>query len=597
MPNDQSTGAENVRWDLTDLYPDEQVASAALNHAQEAAGAFSGRYRTRIAGLAPSSFSAMLDELELVHDEAGRVYTFAYLRWVTDTADARRGAFLQRVKEAYSRVSQQIVFFDVEFAGLAETAVARLLDAPELASRRHYLELQWLNRRYLLTEPEEKILAETSVNGRQAWHRYFDETISAMRFGLDGESLSEQEVLARLHDLDRETRRAAALSFTEGLKGEVRTLTYITNTLAADKASSDRLRGYESWISSRNVSNEIDDASVEALVSAVTGRYDLARRFYDLKRSILGYTELLDYDRYAPVGESSRRFNWDEARTIVLDAYGAFDDEMGRIAGLFFEHAWIDAAVVAGKRGGAFSHGAVPSVHPYVLMNYTGRVRDVQTLAHELGHGVHQYLSRRHGIFHADTPLTTAETASVFGEMLVFDRLLEREPDEDNRLSMLVGKIDDTMATVFRQITMNRFEDRVHQYRRAEGELTADELSAIWLETQSAMFGDSVTLGEHYALWWSYIPHFLHTPGYVYAYAFGELLVLALHQRYKESPAGFADRYRALLSAGGSNWPHELLAPFGIDLRDAGFWADGLAAVERMIGEAEALAGATTGVS
>ena len=597
MQIEELTGAEAIRWNLDDLYPGEEPALAAMADAEEAAVSIAEKYRTRVAALDPHGFGALLDELERLHDDAGRVYTYAYLRWVTDTADAARGSFLQKVKEAYSRISQHVVFFETEFAALNDDEAALLVGSEALSGRRHFLELQRLSRQYLLSEPEEKILAETSVNGRQAWNRFFDETISAMTFDLAGETLSEQELLAKLHDADREVRRTAALSFTEGLEKEARLLTYVTNTLAADKASTDRLRGYESWIASRNLSNEIEAESVNTLVESVTGRYDLVRRFYELKKRLLGYDVLNDYDRYAPVGESTRRFSWDEAKESVLAAYGTFDPEMGDIAGKFFEHAWIDAAVVTGKRGGAFSHGAVPSVHPYVLMNYTGRARDVQTLAHELGHGVHQYLSREQGIFHSDTPLTTAETASVFGEMLVFKMLLEGEQDPANRLAMLVGKIDDTMATVFRQITMNRFEDRVHTQRRTTGELTTSELSEHWIQTQEAMFGGSVLMGDHYRLWWSYIPHFLHTPGYVYAYAFGELLVLALYQRYLDEPEPFVGRYRALLAAGGSNWPHELLRPFGIDLRNPTFWGQGLAAVERMVTDAEELADSVTNAS
>lgn len=590
MQIEELTGAEEIRWNLDDLYASDDAALAALAHAEEVAATISAKYRTGVGALDAAGFRGLLDEFEALHDEGGRVYTYAYLRWVTDTADAARGALLQKVKEAYARISQHIIFFETEFAQLDDDQASALINAEGLQSHRHFLELQRLSRQYLLTEPEEKILAETSVNGRQAWNRYFDETISAMTFEFRGETLSEQEILAKLHDADREVRRTAALSFTEGLERETRTLTYVTNTLAADKASTDRLRGYESWIASRNLSNEIEEASVDALVASVTGRYDLVRRFYELKKRLLGYEVMNDYDRYAPVGESTRRYSWDEAKDAVLRAYGGFNGEIGGIASKFFDESWIDAAVVSGKRGGAFSHGAVPSVHPYVLMNYTGRSRDVQTLAHELGHGVHQYLSRDQGIFHSDTPLTTAETASVFGEMLVFRMLIEQEQTPANRLAMLVGKIDDTMATVFRQITMNRFEDRVHTHRRTKGELTTSELNDHWIETQEAMFDGSVVLGDHYRLWWSYIPHFLHTPGYVYAYAFGELLVLALYQRYQDEPGSFAGLYRELLAAGGSDWPHELLKPFGIDLRDPTFWGQGLSAIEGMIEEAEALA-------
>ncbi|MEL7363410.1 MAG: M3 family oligoendopeptidase [Bacteroidota bacterium] len=407
-------------------------------------------------------------------------------------------------------------------------------------------------------------------------------------------------MLAKLHDPDRAVRKDAALSLTEGLAQLEHPLAYAFNTVLADKASSDRLRGYASWIQSRNLSNEIQDTSVQALIDAVTGRYDLAHRYYRLKARLLGLddegdgdgaTGMMDYDRYAPLPQvdaaDDHRFTWADAQTLVTEAYGAFHDEMGTIVARFFDERWIDAPPVAGKRGGAFSHGAVPSAHPYILMNYTGRVRDVQTLAHELGHGVHQYLSREQGIFHADTPLTTAETASVFGEMLVFQRLIGAETSPRRRLAMLVQKIDDSMATVFRQVTMNRFEDRIHTHRRTDGELTAEQFAEHWMATQAAMYGASVTLGDHYRRWWSYIPHFVHTPGYVYAYAFGELLVLALYARYLDEGAAFPAKYRTLLAAGGSDWPHVLVGHLGIDLEDPTFWEQGLDAIEALIAEAE----------
>jgi oligoendopeptidase F len=371
-------------------------------------------------------------------------------------------------------------------------------------------------------------------------------------------------------------------------------LTYIFNTILAEKASNDRLRNFPHWLSSRNLSNEVADETVNALIEAVTSRYDLVARFYALKRRLLGLDELYDYDRYAPVGEADTRYDWDDARDLVQRSYANFHPELGSIVNFFFERNWIDAALAPNKRGGAFSHGAVPSAHPYILMNYTGKPRDVQTLAHELGHGVHQYLSRKQGVLHADTPLTTAETASVFGEMLVFQRLIKQETNPKNKLAMLVSKIDDTIATVFRQVAMNRFEDRIHTARREEGELPAARLSELWIETQEAMFEGSVTLGKHYRHWWSYIPHFLHSPGYVYAYAFGELLVLALYARYLEEGETFPDKYLDLLSSGGSDWPHVLVGRLGIDLTDLSFWHQGLNAIEALIEQAENLEKATT---
>lgn len=585
----RSTGAETVRWDLTDLYPTAADLDAALATAEADASAYGERYRGRIATLDAAALAEALSALGDIHDRAGRAYTYAYLAWSTATEDASRGALLQKVRESYTRIGQSLLFFDVEWARLDDERARALLDAPELAPYRHSLELKTEARDHVLTEPEEKVLSEKAVTGWSAWNRFFDETLGAARFEVDGDRLPLQQVLTLLHDSDRSVRQRAARAVTEGLADLSRPLTYVFNTILADKASSDRLRGYESWDASRHESNETDAASVDALVTAVTGRYDLAQRFYALKRRLLGLDEMYDYDRYAPLGEADRFVPWDEAREMVLGAYGDFHPEMGRSAAMFFD-GWIDAPPVPGKRGGAFSHGAVPSAHPYILLNYDGKLRDVQTLAHELGHGVHQYLSRDQGVFHADTPLTTAETASVFGEMLTFQRVLRGLDTDADRLALLVEKIDDTMATVFRQITMNRFEARIHAHRRDQGELNADDFAAHWMATQTALYGDAVTLTEGYRRWWSYIPHFVHTPGYVYAYAFGELLVLALYEKYREAGPAFADQYVDLLRAGGSDYPHELVGRLGIDLRDPEFWDRGLDAIEALVSEAEALA-------
>ena len=591
-PTAAPTGAESIRWNLADLFEDTDALDQALDAADADAAQFEARYRGALGDLSPEAFASAMRTLESIHDRLGRAYTYVYLDWTTDTEDAERGALLQRVREAYTHTSQRLIFFDVEFAALDDAPADALLASDALAPYRHHLELQRLQRKHILSEGEEKVLAEKAVTGRSAWNRYFDETLGAARFELRGETLTEQAVLSRLHDADRSLRRDAALSLTEGLERLSRPLTFVFNTILADKASSDRLRRYEHWLASRNVSNEIADDAVEALVDAVTSRYDLSERYYGLKRRLLGLDEMMDYDRYAPLGEADRTFDWDTAQQTVLDAYHAFHPRMGAIAEEFFTGRWIDAPVAEGKRGGAFSHGAVPTAHPYILLNFTGKVRDVQTLAHELGHGVHQYLAREQGVFHADTPLTTAETASVFGEMLVFQRLLDAETDPRARLAMLVQKIDDSMATVFRQVTMNRFEDAVHTHRRAQGELSSDDFAAHWMTTQRKMYGDAVALGEHYRVWWSYIPHFLHTPGYVYAYAFGELLVLALYARYRDGQDGFAGAYLDLLSAGGSDWPHVLVGRLGIDLQDPAFWQQGLRAIEAMIQEAEDVAAA-----
>ena len=583
-----TTGAESVRWDLSHLFASDQEARQCLAEAEEDARQFSEKYRNQVTLLDAGQMDRMLTSFQSIQENIARVGSFAYLHWATQTGDAARGKLLQHVREAGSRIGQELLFVELEWMQVESARAEELMQG--LPAWKHYLERERLLLPHVLSEPEERILVETAVTGPAAWMRFFTETAGAMRFELDGEELPQQVILSRLHDGDRALRKRAADAFTEGLIHHRRTLTYVFNTLLQHKASQDRLRKHPHWMHSRNLANEIDDKTAEALIQAVTGRYDLVARFYALKKKLLGLEELKDYDRYAPVGESSRRYSWEEACDIVLEAYTAFSPRMGGIARRFFDGKWIDAAVVPGKQGGAFSASTVPAVHPYVLLNFTGRSRDVQTLAHELGHGVHQFLSRDQGLLQADTPLTTAETASVFGEMLVFQRLMEQETNPNDRLANLVAKIDDTMATVFRQVAMNRFEDRIHRHRRAEGELAAEDFASHWMQTQEAMYQGSVTLRSQYQNWWSYIPHFLHTPGYVYAYAFGELMVLALYAKYLDSPSNFPEKYLSLLGAGGSDWPHVLVSRLDIDLQDPTFWEEGLRAIESLIAQAEALA-------
>jgi oligoendopeptidase F len=588
----QLTGAEEIVWDLSDLYAgiDDPHLNADLDACDADADALAAAYRGRIAGLTAAELAALIARYEALAERAGKIGAFASLNWTQDTQDAARGALMQRVTERGSRLSQKLVFVDLELAAAPDDAAAAWLADPGVGRWRHWLEVVRMYRPHLLSEPEEKILTEKAVTGRNAWDRFFDETLGAARFDLDGEKLTRDQVLNRLYAPDRALRQRAAASVTAGLKDAQRTNTYIFNTILADKASDDRLRNYPTWISARNLANEVDDRTVDALVEAVTARYDIVARYYRLKRRLLGLDELFEYDRYAPLPAADRHYTWAEARDTVLNAYARFAPRLAEIAGWFFDRRWIDAAVKPGKMGGAFSAGTVPSVHPYVLMNYEGRPRDVMTLAHELGHGVHQKLSGVQGMLQAHTPLTTAETASVFGEMLVFQDLMARETDPAVRLGMLTGKIEDSFATAFRQISMNRFEHAIHTARRDEGELATERFNELWLETQRAMFGDSVTLTEDYGLWWSYIPHFIGTPGYVYAYAFGELLVLALYARYQVDGAGFADRYIAMLTKGGSDWPHAIVKPLGVDLTDPAFWANGLDILEGLVAEAEALA-------
>jgi len=464
------TGAEEVIWDLSDLYSGYEDAAFISDKAllETAARQFADRYRSKIATLSSSELAETLVQYEYIQDLAGKLGSYVYLNWSTDTLNPESGKMLQMMTEFGSKINQDLIFFTVEWTALDDAHAMRHIDHPELARWKHYLEISRLYKPHTLEEKQEQVISIQKVTGKSAWIRYFDELLSAATFTLDGETLSEQEVLSKLYNADRSVRQRAAQSMTEGLKQWSRSLTYIFNTLLADKQLSDELRKYPHWLASRNMSNEISDASVQALADAVVSRYDLVQRYYTLKARLLHLEgEMYDYDRYAPLFKSEVKIPWDQAKAMVTSAYGSFDPRLGSIVEDFFEKRWIDAPMRPGKRSGAFSASTVPSVHPYILMNYDGRIRDVQTLAHELGHGVHQYLSRQQGILHADTPLTTAETASVFGEMLVFQQLYATILDPKEKLGMLIGKIDDTMATFYRQKTMNRFKLLVHTAVRA----------------------------------------------------------------------------------------------------------------------------------
>ncbi|MCP3983472.1 MAG: M3 family oligoendopeptidase, partial [bacterium] len=521
---------------------------------------------------------------------------FAQLQFAGDTQAPAHGALLQLVQERATLIRQHLLFFELEWVAVPEERVTELLAEPVLAKRNHLLESLRRYRPHVLSEPEERILEETANTGERAWSRLFDEILGGARFSvtLDGEvrDLSEEEVLALLYDADRDHRRAAASGLTAGLKQHSRVLAYIFNTLVQDKAAQDRMRSYEDPIQARNLANEIEGPAVRALLDACQAGYPMVQRYYRLKAKLLGMETLEDCDRYAPVGEPQGERSFDEARRIVLDAYADFSPEMAELAARFFDEGWIDAELREGKRGGAFSASTLPAVHPYVMLNYTGNLRDVMTVAHELGHGVHQHLAREQGLFEQGTPLTTAETASVFGEMLVFRRLLKEQSDPKTRLTLLCGKLEDAFATVFRQVAMTRFEETLHAARRSEGELAIPRINELWLTANREMLGDAVELTDDYAWWWLYIPHFVHSPFYCYAYAFGELLVLALLRHYDEEGDAFVPRYLELLRAGGSASPPALLARVGLDITDPAFWQGGLALLEEMLSEAEALADA-----
>ena len=586
------TGAEDVSWDLSDLYagPEDAALAGEQEEARAAAGAFNERYAGHVAELDAAGLAEAVTELERIGSLAERVRTYAYLHFSTDTADPARGALLQRVEEATASLETEILFFRLEWNAVDDARAAELLAGEELQRYRHFLESERRYRPHLLSEPEERILTEKAVSGSTAWGRLYGELLTALRAPYDGREVSLEEVLALLQNPDRDVRKAAAEAVTAALRPGLRTRASAFNALLLDKAIDDRLRGYTHWLAARNLSNETSDEAVEALVEAVVERNDIPQRWYRVKARLLGLDRLRDYDRMAPLSTETSRTSWDEARKTVLGAFADFSSEAGRIATDFFERRWIDAPVRSDKALGAFCATSVPGVHPYVLMNFTGDRRSVFTLAHELGHGVHGALAQPLGALNASPPLTLAETASVFGEALTFRTLLEQEQDPRRRLDLLAGRIEDAIATIHRQIGMNRYEHEVHTRRRNEGELSADALSELWRTTQGAVLGDAVELTEGYETWWSYVPHFVVSPGYVYAYAYGYLFSLAIYRRYERDGEAIVEPYLDLLRAGGSQSPDRLAALVGLDVTQRSLWDDGLEALDALLGEAEEIA-------
>jgi oligoendopeptidase F len=587
----------NTEWDLEELAEGHGVdgVERQLDRANELATEFAATYAGHLAELDSSQLAAAMHQLDAIHELAGRAASYAALRFATDTADPERGALLQRVQELGTQIETKLLFFELEWAALDDEHAERLLGADELAFTAHYLRSARRYRPHLLSEPEEKILAEKAISSQAAWGRLFGELTAALTVPLDGEEIKLEVALSRLQSPEREVRRAAAEAVSAALEPGIRTRSFIYNTLAHDKAVEDRLRHYPHWLASRNLSNEASDESVMALIEAVRGRYDIPQRWYALKARLLGVPRLADYDRSAPVIAEDVTYGFGEARELVLDTYASFSPVAGEITRRFFDGRWIDAPIRPHKRGGAFCAYTVPSVHPYVLLNFTARRRDVLTMAHELGHGLHAALAQPQGIFHQSTPLTLAETASVFGEALVFGRLLDAAATPEDRLSLLAESLEGAIATVFRQMAMNRFEHLVHTRRRSEGELSVDRMNEFWTETQVELLGDAVEVTDGYRMWWSYVPHFINTPGYVYAYAYGQLLALSVYRRYIEEGESFVPRYLDLLAAGGSRSPEELGAIVGIDLADPGFWDSGLALVEDQLTAAEAAAAEVAG--
>lgn len=591
-------------WDLSDLYKsiDDPKINEDLKWSLEKALAFKSDYQGKLATLAPEKLLAALQEVEQINEVSDRSLCYAYLQHASDSSKAEHGALISRLQEVCTEIHEHFTFFSLEWNDLPDELANKFINNQILGKYKHYLTAIRKFKPYQLTEKEEILLQKTSLTNRPAWMRLFDETIARLKFKVqlpkDGKyeekEMSEEEVLSLLYSPDRETRKQAAISLTEGLKTQAPLLTYLFNVLVQEHYIKDKLRGYPHPMKSRNLSNEITDESVEALMKATESQVHLVARFYKLKAKLLGLDEMLDYDRYAPLpakeeNKGRTEWTWPQARDFVTKSYEKFSPEFAGIVNEFFEKNWIDAALRTGKRGGAFSASTIPSVHPYILVNFTGTSRDLSTLAHELGHGIHQYLSRGVGYLQSDTPLTTAETASVFGEMLTFDRLVEHSQSKEEKLALLVNKLDEIFATVFRQVYMTRFEEKLHQARRSKGELTTEDINTIWIESNKGMFGNSVKLTDNYGYWWLYISHFIHSPFYCYAYAFGLLLSITLYNESKKRGDEFRDKYKKILSLGGSMNPIDLVKIADVDIADPKFWLNGFKLIESMIEQAEAL--------
>ena len=588
---------ELPQWDLHDLYESGQSEKfrADLKLAREQAQAFASAYQGKLEELAREEKGAAellkaIEAYEALDDLLGRIGSYAQLHYVENTTDPERSKFYGDITQELNDIGTGLLFFELELNLIEDALMGRLVASEGLSRYRPWIEDLRREKPYQLDERTERLFHEKSVTGYSAWNRLFDETIASLRFNVENEELTIEPTLNLLLDPEEGKRRGAAEALAETFKQNLRLFAHITNTLAKDKEIADRWRGFKDVADARHLSNRVEPAVVAALVEAVRSSFPrLSHRYYAIKTKWFGKDKLDHWDRNAPVPqEETRPVPWQEAKVTVLDAYAGFAPEMSKIAERFFDRRWIDAPVRPGKAPGAFAHPTVPSVHPYVLLNYQGKTRDVMTLAHDLGHGVHQVLAAEQGPLLSRTPLTLAETASVFGEMLTFQSVLNQTKEPQKRKALLAQKVEDMLNTVVRQIAFYVFERKVHLERRS-GELTADRLGEVWLEVQSESLGPAIRLGPGYETFWAYIPHFIHSPFYVYAYAFGDCLVNSLYARYREAEQGFAEKYLAMLKAGGSKHHKELLAPFGLDASDPSFWQKGLSVIEGFIEDIEAL--------
>lgn len=582
-------------WDLDDLYPgkDSPQFRAALEEAKTLAAKFEADYKGRLAELTKSGqLIKAIKDSETLGDLTGRIGSFAFLQYAQKSTDPDRAKFMGDTNEALTSLSTRVLFFELELNRIEDAELDAALDRdPELARYRTWFADLRKAKPYQLDDKLEELFHDKSVTAFSAWNRLFDETLSSLEFEVDGETLNLESTLHLLSEKDEKKREAAFHALARTLKANGRLFTHITNVLAKDKEISDRWRGYQDIADSRHLANSVEREVVDALQTAVQAAYPrLSHRYYKMKARWFGKDKLNAWDRNAPLPTSDERiWDWDTAVSTVLAAYGRFSPDLAEVAKPFFNSGWIDAPTGNGKLSGAFAHPTVPSAHPYLMLNYLGRTRDIMTLAHELGHGVHQRLAAAQGPILANTPLTLAETASVFGEMLTFRALLEQTTDPRQRFALLSSKVEDMLNTVVRQIAFYTFERKVHTARR-QGELRTEEINALWLEVQAESLGEGIIANEGYESFWAYIPHFIHSPFYVYAYAFGDCLVNSLYAQYEKASEGFAERYFELLKAGGSKHHSELLAPFGLDAKDPQFWSLGLSMIEGLIDELEASA-------
>ncbi len=598
MQENKTSSADGVRWDLSDLYEDHndpdiiKDIEKSLDEAEDFRKDFKGKIER--AKLTPEEFEKAMNRYEEIYEKIAKVYSFAQLYYSLDTQDPDRGALVQKSQKKMSDVKNKLVFFELEWQGLDDKKAKEYMESEELKDYKNYLRHWRRYEPYMLSESEEQIIESLQNTAKDAFVRLFDQTIGEIEVEFEHEDETHKMVLDQalsvLYERDREKRKKASNAVTEALKNKNKVLTFIFNNIVQNHSTICDFRDYPDPMTPRNLDNRVDRDTVDALMEAVIGNMDIVQKYYELKKDIMDLDELYDFDRYDPLPGTIPDAEFEESKEKVLEAYEKFSPKLRDVAEKFFENNWIDAELKSGKRGGAFSASTVPSVHPYILLNFTDKTSDTMTMAHELGHGVHQYLARDKGVLQQSTPLTTAEMASVFGEMLLFDKLMNETDDPEKKLILLSDKLQSDFATVFRQVIMTRFEQELHNAQREKGELKQEQINELWMKANEKEFGDVLELREEYGWWWSYVLHFVHYPFYCYAYAFGELLVLALYDMYKKQGDEFVPKYINLLKAGGSDDPKNLLERIGVDITDPEFWQRGLSVLRDHVEEAEKLA-------